>query len=71
MLSPETLESYRQMTPTQRLRLTLQLQEQSERYLLVGSAEVVRRKFELLQRENNARNENMLRAIARTRSSQP
>ena len=67
MLSPETLEIYRRMTPSERLRLTLELQAQSEKYLLVGSSDVVRRKFELLERENDARNANMLSAIARTR----
>ena len=71
MLSQETLENYRRMTPSERLRLTLQLQAQSEKYLLVGSPEVVRRKFELLQRENDARNKNMLTAIARTRPTAP
>jgi len=67
MLSPETLESYRRMTLGERLRLTLELQEQSEKYMLVGGNDVVRRKFELLHRENDARNVNMLTAIARTK----
>lgn len=67
MLSPETLESYRRMTLGERLRLTLELQEQSEKYMLVGGIDVVRRKFELLHRENDARNVNMLTAIARTK----
>lgn len=66
MLSPETLEIYRRMTSSQRLRLTLELQAQSEQFLLVGSPETVRRKFELLHRENDARNVNMLSAIAKT-----
>ncbi len=69
MLSHETLESYRRMTAGERLRLTLQLQGQSEKYLLVGGKDIVRRKFELLHRENDARNMNMLTAIARTRLS--
>ena len=69
MLSPETLESYRRMTLGERLRLTLELQEQSEKYMLVGGNDVVRRKFELLHRENDARNVNMLTAIARTKLS--
>ena len=67
MLSPETLESYRRMTLGERLRLTLELQEQSEKYMLVGGNDVVQRKFELLHRENDARNVNMLTAIARTK----
>ena len=64
MLSPETLQSYRRMTPGERLRLTLELQRDSERFLLVGTPQQVRRKFELLERENAARNRAMLMAIA-------
>jgi alkanesulfonate monooxygenase SsuD/methylene tetrahydromethanopterin reductase-like flavin-dependent oxidoreductase (luciferase family) len=64
MLSRETLENYRRMTPGERLRLTLELQQASEKYLLVGTPDQVRRKFELLERENNARNIGMLTAIA-------
>ena len=64
MLSDETLESYRRMTPGERLRLTLELQRESEKYLLLGTPEQVRRKFELLERENDARNRAMRTAIA-------
>ncbi|XZE18414.1 hypothetical protein SH449x_003706 [Pirellulaceae bacterium SH449] len=67
MLSPETLETYRQMTPGERLRITFQLMQGCDQALLSGSAEQVFRKFELLHRENDLRNENMLQAIARTR----
>ncbi len=66
MLSPETLERYRRMTPGERLALTLELTEESEPYLLFGTPEQVNRKFELLQRENDERNRRMLTAIART-----
>ena len=66
MLSPETIERYRQMTPSDRLRLTLELQAGNERFLLHGTPDQVRRKFELLERENSARNEAMLTAIARS-----
>ncbi len=64
MLSDKTLEMYRRMTPAERLRLTLELQRESERYLLVGTPEQIDRKFELLERENDARNRAMLTAIA-------
>jgi len=67
MLSDETLEAYRRMTPGQRLALTLKLTEESEPYLLYGTPEQVNRKFELLQRENDERNRRMLEAIARTK----
>ena len=68
MLSPETLETYRRMTPGERLKLTFQLMEGSEKALLSGTPEQVKRKFELLRRENDLRNQNMLTAIARTKS---
>jgi len=67
MLSPETLESYRRMTPGERLRLTFRLMSGCDRALLAGSAEQVNRKFALLRRDNELRNENMLRAIAATK----
>jgi hypothetical protein len=67
MLSRETLEEYRRMTPGQRLALTLKLTQESEPYLLYGDPEQVDRKFELLRRENDERNRRMLEAIARTK----
>jgi hypothetical protein len=65
MLSQETLEQYRRMTPGERLELTLKMIEANEPALLEGPPEVVQRRFELLRRENDLRNENMLRALAR------
>lgn len=64
MLSRETLESYRRMTPGERLGLTLQAIREATPYLLYGPPEVVERRFELLRRENDARNRNMLTALA-------
>ncbi len=64
MLSQEQLEAYRRMTPGERLRLTLDMCRDSTRFLLMGSPEQVERKFALLRRENDLRNENMLRALA-------
>ncbi len=67
MLSRETLEQYRRMTPSERLRLTLQMIREETPYLLRGPAEVVDRRFELLRRQNDERNRRMLTGIARTR----
>jgi hypothetical protein len=69
MLSAETLERYRQMSDGDRLRLTLELIRENTPYLLEGPPEVVRRRFELLRRENDLRNQRMLEGIARTRTS--
>jgi hypothetical protein len=67
MLSQEQLDAYRRMTPGERLRLTLDLCRESTRYLLKGTPEQVERKFALLRRENDRRNENMLTAIAQAK----
>jgi hypothetical protein len=67
MLSRETLEEYRRMTPGERFALALTLTEDSAPYLSHGTPEQVARKFELLHRENDERNRRMLEAIARTK----
>jgi hypothetical protein len=64
MLSQETLQAYRRMTPSERLALTLQAMRESFPYLLEGPPEVVDRKFELIRRENDARNRAMLGRLA-------
>lgn len=64
MLSPETLQLYREMTPGERLRLTFELMRGCDKMLCQGTPDQVRRKFELLRRENDSRNQNMLRAMA-------
>ncbi len=67
MLSHETLEEYRRMTVGERLALTFRLTEDAEPYLFSGTPEQVKRRFELLRRQNDQRNRNMLERIARTR----
>jgi hypothetical protein len=67
MLSPETLEDYRRMTASQRLRLTLEMIRDATPYLFQGTPEQVDRRFELLRRQNDERNLRMLTGIARTR----
>ena len=68
MLSQETLEQYRRMTPSERLAQTILSMEGIDRALLAGTAQQVERKFQLLRRENDLRNINMLTAIAKSRS---
>ncbi len=70
MLSQDTLERYRKMSIGERLDLTMQAMRRDWPYLLEGPEDVVRRKFELLNRENDARNRNILEALARTRDAQ-
>ena len=69
MLSLETLEAYRQMTPWQRLEIALEMMRENTSYLLRGRPEIVSRRFERIRRENDARNRNMLAAIARTKTT--
>ena len=64
MLSKETLEQYRRMTPSERLASAIVSMEGVDRALLSGTMQQVQRKFELLRRENELRNVNMLTAIA-------
>jgi hypothetical protein len=64
------IDEYRRMTLGQRLQLTLDAIERDAPYLAHGPPEVVARHFELLRRENDLRNENMLRAFARMRDKE-
>ncbi|MEM9828285.1 MAG: hypothetical protein AAF958_16975 [Planctomycetota bacterium] len=63
MLSPQTLSAYRSMTPAERLRLTLDMIAENEKFLLFGDEQQVRRKFELLNRQNDERNAALLQAL--------
>ena len=65
MLSPETLERYRKMTPGERLALTFKLTDEAEPFLFHGTPEQVARKFLLLRRTNDERNKNILEGLAR------
>lgn len=67
MLSRATLEQYRAMSLSERLRLTLQMIQETTPMLLEGPTEVVARRFDLLCRQNDERNRRMLEGIARTR----
>lgn len=69
MLSRETLEKYRRMTPRERLVLTLQAIRVNRPYLAQGSPEVVARRLERIHFENDRRNKNLLRAFARLRDA--
>ena len=65
MLSRETLEAYRRMTPSERLSLTFQAMRESLPYLLSGDAKLVDRKFERIRQENDLGNRRMLEGLAR------
>ena len=65
MLSRETLEAYRRMTPSQRISLTLQAMREATPYLLAGDPATVDRRFERIRRENDLANRRMLEGLAR------
>ncbi len=67
MMSPETAQRYRHMTPSERLQLTLEMIREATPFLLRGTPEQVDRRFELLRLQNDRRNQNMLEGIARTK----
>lgn len=70
MMSPQTAEYWRSLTVSQRLKIVLQMIEEATPYLLRGTPEQVKRRFELLRRQNDERNRNMLTGIARSKDPQ-
>ena len=64
MLSQEQLEQYRRMTPGERIALSLMMTEEQWPQMMSGPPEVVDRRFELINRENDARNRKVLTALA-------
>jgi hypothetical protein len=65
MLSDEQQTAYRRMTPGQRLAVTFEMLDWSFPQLLHGPAELVDRRFELLNRQNDERTRRMLEGLAR------
>lgn len=66
MYSQETREYYKRMTNSERLAITLKMMREQFPYLLQGPPEVVKRRFELINRENDLRNQRYLEAFARS-----
>ena len=69
MLSQETLDAYRRMTPGERLAIALGMMRENTPYLLAGRPDVVDRRFELIRRENDLRNARILAALAAMKST--
>lgn len=65
MLSKEALAAYRRMTPDQRLALTIESMKCSMEQLLSGPPEIVDRKFNLIRRQNDARNRALREALGK------
>lgn len=64
MTSPEAVAAYRRMTPDERFALTLRAIREAAPYLLRGDPAAVDRRFQLLRRENDARNRSLLERLA-------
>ena len=69
MLSQETLDQNRRLTVGERLDLTFEMMRDNTPYLLQGSEEIAARRFELIKRENDLRNERILATLSRLRKS--
>ena len=65
MLSPETLETYRRMTASQRLQLTLELCRSAWRALDAGDPRIVERRYLRLAQENEQRNQRICAGFRR------
>lgn len=65
MLSKEQLEHYRRMTPGERIALSLEMLEEQWPQMMAGPPEVIDRRFEIINRQNDERNEKLLAAFAR------
>jgi len=66
MLSPETLGSYRRMSPSQRLRLTMDSSRSAWSALSEGIEQIVARRFLRLEQENDYRNRMIREALRRS-----
>lgn len=64
MMSQEQLERYRRMTNAQRLEFTLARIREEWKYLTFGAPAVVERRFALLKRRNDERNESLLQHLS-------
>ncbi|MFM8290605.1 MAG: hypothetical protein ACKOC4_02760 [Planctomycetia bacterium] len=63
MLSKETLDAYRRMTPGERLSLTFAMMRENTPYLLAGTSDMIDRRFAILRKDNDLRNARMLAAL--------
>jgi hypothetical protein len=70
MLSPETLELYRRMTPAQRLRLTFELCRSAWSALNEGDPRIVERRYLRLAQENELKNQRICEGLRRAEQFQ-
>ena len=66
MLSAETRDQYKRMTPAERLRLAFDLIEEGRPYLAFGTPEQIERKRKRLEQQNDLANQRILAALVKT-----
>ncbi len=66
MLSKQQLEAYRNMAPGERMALSLKMTAEQWPAMTSGTPEQIDRRFSLLNRENDLRNQNVLEKLARS-----
>ncbi len=66
MLSREQLEAYRLLSPGERIAISLRMTSEQWPAMMSGTPEQIDRRFELLNRENDLRNQNVLKRLARS-----
>ncbi len=71
MTHDETLQRYKAMTNAERTAISCRLMRENWPALFKGPPDVVARRFERINANNDERNRNMLTAIARTRILSP
>ena len=65
MLSKETLDEYRRMTPGERLQLTFELCRKYEHCLYIGTPYQIARRLERMRKSKDEANQRILDALAR------
>ena len=64
MISRESLEFYRKMSPSERLRLSIELSNESLKYLFMGPQDVVDRRFARIRQQKDLFAERVCAALA-------
>lgn len=71
MLSQETLDRYRRMPRGEKLAFVLKMMREQTPYLFHGTPEVVKRRFELLRRQNDEASRALLEGLGKAVGHQP
>jgi hypothetical protein len=70
MLHPETLERYRQMSLDEKMAITMQLMRENAVRFWSAPPEVIKKRLEIIRKQNDDRNRRYLEAFARLNESE-